>query len=73
MATVSTTPRKSSRPARRPFGAGLGERSPVYRSPVAISDLMWWESEAQREQDLLIDRLGREYEAQQRMENGWNA
>jgi hypothetical protein len=59
--------------SKKPFGAGLGERNPVHRAPVSVADLTWYEEQASREEELMFDRLGREYEAQQRMEMGLDA
>lgn len=65
--------RVALRPARRTFGQGLGERYPVYTSPVSLEDMAYWERESRRDEDLMIDRLGREYEAQCRLEQGLDA
>lgn len=61
------------RHVRRGFGEGLGERNPVYRSVVSAEDRAWWEEEANREQDRLIDRMYAEYRAQERMDAGIEA
>lgn len=57
-------------PFRRPFGQGLGERCPVYRSEVSAADLAWREAEtAQWEADDFDWRAG-VAEAMDRMESG---
>ena len=58
--------------ARRPFGEGLGERNPVYRAPVSLSDMAWWEEEANREIERDLDRRFAEYQAQERLSSGWD-
>jgi len=55
---------------RRPFGEGLGERNPVYRSPVALSDLAWWEAENARDEDREIARMEERFIAQGRLDSG---
>ena len=85
MATLTTTARKSSRPARKPFGVGILRSLPAHRVDCTLADLewaaqqnaevdqAWWTEEARREEDLMLDRLGREYEAQMRIEQGLDA
>jgi hypothetical protein len=63
--------RPPTRHTRQPFGAGLGERHPTYRAPFSFEDEAWWLEQARREEDLLLDRLGREYDAQMRLEAGY--
>jgi hypothetical protein len=59
--------------SRKPFGAGILRSLPTYRLDCTFEDESWWAEEARREEDRMIDRLGREYEAQQRMEMGLDA
>jgi hypothetical protein len=61
-------PTRVSFRSARPFGQGLGERHPVHRSPVSTTDLAWYEEQAAREEDLLIDRLAAEAETMDRLE-----
>jgi hypothetical protein len=70
VAPVRVALAKSPAKKVRRFGEGLGERHPVYRAPVNLSDMAWWEEEAQREQDREIDRMYEAYRTQERLEAG---
>ena len=70
-ATVAKPARKSSRPARRVFGEGLGERHPVYRAPVDLESMAWWEEEANRETERDLQRRFEEFQAMERLSNGY--
>ena len=71
---VAIEVRQPSRPPvkhqRGRFGEGLIRSLPNYLLPVSLEDISWWAEESRREEDKFIDRLGREYEAQCRLEQG---
>lgn len=69
-ATVRTAARKSTRPARRPFGAGILFSMPSYRLDCTLQDDAWWAEESRREEDKMLDRMAAEFEAQERIDAG---
>lgn len=56
--------------APRVFGQGLGEKHPIYRAPVAISDMAWWDEECRKAEDRDLEQRAGEWEAANRLEAG---
>ena len=55
------------KPTRR-FGAGLGEKHPIHRLPVTISDMEWWAHETAMAESRELEQRAGEFEAQTRLE-----
>ena len=55
---------------KRTFGQGLGERHPIHRLPVTISDYEWWAAECAKAESRELERRAGEFEAAARIEAG---
>lgn len=72
-AKAETTASARQWPARkptRPFGEGLGERHPIHRAPVSISDMEWWAEESRRAEERELEQRYGEFVAESRLEAG---
>lgn len=57
-------------PKAKTFGEGLGERHPIHRSPVSLTDMAWWQEESRRAEDREWDILAEIAEADAKTD-GW--